>query len=169
MTVPVPLPDLRFETVADTVPGEPHLPDPRARSLWTAAGAAAGLLSGALAAAGLTVLGVWPVGAGLAVAAIAGGVSFARAAWRRRTWLVGSRALELQRGVVIHRATSIPFDRIQQIDVERGPMERVMGLSQLVVRTAAATTDATVVGLSPADADALRQRLLELAGIDDVV
>ena len=42
-------------------------------------------------------------------------------------------------------------------------------LAQLVVRTAAATTDANLYGLSPHDADVLRQRLLDLAGIDDLV
>ncbi len=70
---------------------------------------------------------------------------------------------------MVHRATSIPYERIQQIDVERGPLERMFGLSQLVVRTAAATTDANLYGLSPGDADDLRQQLLDLAGIDDLV
>ena len=96
-------------------------------------------------------------------------MAFGRAAWRRRTWLLGPTALELQRGVVVERATSIPYERIQQIDVERGPIERMFGLSQLVVRTAAATTDANLYGLAPDDAERIRTRLLDLAGIDDVV
>lgn len=145
------------------------MPDPRARTLWTVAGATVGLLVGLLAAAGPTALGLWPLGAALLLVSVTIGVGFARAAWRRRSWLVDERALELKRGVVVHRVTAVPYDRIQQIDLERGPVERLVGLSQLVVRTAAATTDAKVVGLSPADADALRQRLLDLAGIDDVV
>jgi membrane protein YdbS with pleckstrin-like domain len=53
--------------------------------------------------------------------------------------------------------------------VERGPIERVLGLSQLVVRTAAATTDASLYGLAPDVADELRDRLLDLAGVDDLV
>ena len=152
-------------------PGDdvPHLPDRRARTLWAAAGALAGALLAGLLGALAVVGGVWPL-AVVVVAVGAGiGMAFGRAAWGRRSWALAPRALELRRGVVVHRATSIPYDRIQQIDVERGPVERVVGLSQLVVRTAAASTDANLYGLAPADADRLRHRLLDLAGIDDVV
>ena len=147
----------------------PHLPDPRARTLWTllnaALGAVLGLLVGVLAIAAE----VWPLAIVVVAAGIAAGALFGRAMWRRRSWALAPRALELQHGVVVQRATSIPYERIQQIDVERGPLERMFGISQLVVRTAAATTDANLYGLSPADADRLRQHLLDLAGIDDLV
>ena len=148
----------------------PHLPDPRARTLWSLVNGAVGAVLGALVERGRRRR-----------RRVAGraradprrhrspGSCFGRAAWRRRTWALAPRALELQRGVVVHRATSIPYERIQQIDVERGPLERMFGLSQLVVRTAAATTDANLYGLSPGDADRLRQQLLDLAGIDDLV
>ena len=147
----------------------PHLPDPRARSLWAALGAVAGAVIAALFSALAVVGGVWPAALVLLAAGIAAGSLFGRAAWRRRTWALAPKALELRHGVVVNRATTIPFERIQQIDLERGPLERMFGLSQLVVRTAAATTDATLYGLSPEDADGLRQRLLDLAGIDDLV
>jgi membrane protein YdbS with pleckstrin-like domain len=147
----------------------PHLPDPRARTLWTIFGAVGGGLLAALVGV-LAIIGeVWPLAAALIVIGIAVGSVFGRAAWRRRTWVLAPRALELQRGVIVQRATTIPYERIQQIDVERGPIERLFGLAQLVVRTAAATTDANLYGLSPADADSLRERLLDLAGIDDLV
>src|SRR5688572_945801 len=132
------------------------------------AGAAGGLLAALLGVAAIAG-DVWPAALIILPAGIVAGVLFGRSAWRRRTWALAPRALELRRGVVVHRATSIPYERIQQIDVERGPIERLVGLSQLVVRTAAATTDANLYGLAPEDADALRQRLLDLAGIDDVV
>ena len=156
----------------DLVPASddaPNLPDPRARTLWSLAG---GLAAGAFGGAGGAVAvagGAWPVAIVVVPASIAAGLLFGRAAWRRRTWALRPLALELHRGVVIQRATSIPYERIQQIDVERGPLERLMGLSQLVVRTASATTDANLYGLSPDVADRLRDRLLDLAGVDDVV
>jgi uncharacterized protein len=146
-----------------------HPPDPRARTLWAAMGAVVGALLAGLLSAVAVVGDVWPVAVVLLPIAIAAGVLFGRAAWRRRTWALTPRALELRRGVVVHRATTIPYERIQQIDLERGPIERMFGLSQLVVRTAAATTDANLYGMSPEDADDLRQRLLDLAGIDDLV
>ena len=149
--------------------GALHHPDPRARTLWSLVNGAVGAVLGALISAVAVVGGVWPVALLVIPGGIVAGVLLGRAAWRRRTWALAPRALELRRGVVVHRATSIPYERIQQIDVERGPLERMFTLSQLVVRTAAATTDANLHGLSPGDADDLRQQLLDLAGIDDIV
>jgi membrane protein YdbS with pleckstrin-like domain len=148
---------------------DPHLPDPRARTLWSLADGAAGALVGALVGAAAIALGAWSVTVVVLPLGTLAGALFGRAAWHRRTWALEPRALEVRHGVVVHRATSIPYDRIQQIDVERGPLERMFGISQLVVRTAAATTDASLHGLAPGDADRLRQQLLDLAGIDDVV
>jgi uncharacterized protein len=154
----------------DSVPSDeaPHLPDPRARTLWALIGAVVGGLVGGVVVVLAVAVEAWPLVV-VFLPAVVGGALFGRAAWSRRTWALAPRALELHRGVVVERATSIPYERIQQIDVERGPIERAFGLSQLVVRTAAATTDANLYGLAPADADRLRQQLLDLAGIDDVV
>jgi membrane protein YdbS with pleckstrin-like domain len=151
----------------------PHQPDPSARTLWaTGAGALFALIgtvpglvalagNGGVAAVALLLVGL-AAGAGA-------GVLFGRAAWRRRAWLLGDTALELRRGVLVSRVAWIPYERIQQIDLERGPIERAVGLSQLVVRTAAATTDGTLHGLAPDEAQRIRTRLLELAGVDDAV
>lgn len=151
----------------------PHQPDPRARTLWAASSAVffggLGAIPGVIAvAANVGRLGFATLVGGMLLGAAAG-VAFGRAAWRRRTWLLSSTALELRRGVVVQRAAWIPYHRIQQIDLERGPIERILGLSQLVVRTAAATTDGTLYGLAPDDAQRIRGRLLELAGVDDAV
>jgi membrane protein YdbS with pleckstrin-like domain len=151
----------------------PHQPDPRARTLWAASGGALGALIGSLPGAIAVASGGGSGAVALLVVGTAlgttGGVLFGRAAWRRRAWLLGDTALELRRGVVVARVAWIPYDRIQQIDLERGPIERVAGLSQLVVRTAAATTDGTLHGLAPDEAQRIRSRLLELAGVDDAV
>ena len=147
----------------------PHLPDPRARTLWSVVGGAGGAVAAGLLAAVAAAFGAWPVSVVLVALGAMAGMLFGRTAWSRRTWALRPTSLELHRGVVIQRATSIPYERIQQIDVERGPLERLVGLSQLVVRTAAATTDANLYGLSPSDAEHLRDRLLDLAGVDDVV
>lgn len=155
--------------LAPTADDAPHLPDPRARTLWSVVGGVAGALGAGVVAVTAVAAGAWPLGAIVLPIAVAGGVLFGRAAWSRRTWALRPRSLELHRGVVVQRATSVPYERIQQIDVERGPLERLLGLSQLVVRTAAATTDANLYGLSPAVAAQLRDQLLDLAGVDDVV
>jgi membrane protein YdbS with pleckstrin-like domain len=149
--------------------GLPHLPAPRARTLWSAGAGAVGFLLALVPAAGLVLVDLWPVAVVVVLAGTAIGIAFGRAVWRRRTWQLGATALELRRGVIVQRAASIPYTRIQQIDVERGPLERLAGLSQLVVRTAAATSDGALYGLVPDDASRIRSRLLEVAGVDDAV
>ncbi len=113
--------------------------------------------------------------AAIAAAALAGAGStvvaarWARAAYVRWRWSAGARALELRHGVVIAHHSVIPYHRLQQIDIVRGPLERVLGLATLTLRTAAATTDAQIPGIDAAAADALRRLLLERAGHDDAV
>jgi uncharacterized protein len=152
-----------------TADDPPRNPDPKARALWATAGAVGGATLAAPIGALLVVWGLWPAASAVAAVAALAGWTFGRAAWRRRTWSLGAVSLELRRGVIVRRASSIPYTRIQQIDVERGPVERLIGLSQLIVRTAAATTDGNLYGLTPADAARIRQRLLEVAWVDDAV
>jgi len=89
--------------------------------------------------------------------------------WKRFTWQAQPEALELQRGIIVRRASYVPYHRIQQIDLRQRPVQRMLGLSTLILRTAAATTDAELPGVATSDADALRQELLRRAGLDDAV
>ncbi|MDQ3147611.1 MAG: PH domain-containing protein [Actinomycetota bacterium] len=66
--------------------------------------------------------------------------------------------------MLIHVDTAIPYSRVQHIDITRSPIERALGLSQLVVRTAAATTDATIPGVAVAEAETLRDVILARTG-----
>lgn len=148
-----------------------HQLDPRARSLWAGLDAVAGALVGAVAGGLVTFLdsGAWVALPGLLMVGAAVGFAWGRARWSRWRWSDLPEALELHRGVIVHRASYVPYHRIQQIDVERGPLERSLGLAQLVVRTASATTDAAVPGLAEDEAVRLRTRLLARAGVDDAV
>ncbi len=91
------------------------------------------------------------------------------AAHRRWRFELTEDALELRHGLVVHVHSAIPYHRVQHIDVQRGPVERLLGLSRLVVHTAAATSDAELPGLDAARADALRAALLTRAGVGDAV
>lgn len=113
----------------------------------------------------------WPPGTAaflVAVAAALGVWWWPRAAYQRWRYELAESTLELERGVVVHIRTAIPYFRVQHIDITRSPIERVLGLSQLVVRTAAATTDATIPGIAAEDAEALRDVILARTGRDDV-
>jgi uncharacterized protein len=71
--------------------------------------------------------------------------------------------LVVRRGILFQRFVAVPYGRMQLVDVTRGPVERALGLSQLKLVTAAAASNVTIPGLPAADADELRDRLVDLA------
>ncbi len=71
--------------------------------------------------------------------------------------------LVLRRGLMWQRFTAVPYGRMQLVDVNRGPLDRVLGLSELKFVTAAAATNVRIPGIPATDADELRDRLVELA------
>ena len=69
--------------------------------------------------------------------------------------------LRVRHGVLIHTEKLIPIARMQHVDIDRGPLERLFGLASIAVFTAggrAATF--RVPGLSPERAQGLRALLL---------
>src|SRR5215208_7288057 len=82
--------------------------------------------------------------------------------WLRRTYELESGALRLEEGVLARKLRAVPFDRIQQVDLVRKPLHRLLGVATLRVETAgggsAAEVDLDVVTL--AEARTLRTSLL---------
>jgi len=85
----------------------------------------------------------------------------------RRTRSIGYRLrdddLLFRRGIMYQRFVSVPYGRMQLIDITRGPVGRMLGLADLKFVTAAASTNVVVPGLPEAEAAELRDRLVELA------
>ena len=71
--------------------------------------------------------------------------------------------LLFRRGLMFQRFVSVPYGRMQLVDINRGPLDRAVGLSELKFVTAAAATGVTIPGLPEAEAEELRDRLVELA------
>ena len=71
--------------------------------------------------------------------------------------------LLFRRGILFQRFVAVPYGRMQLVDINRGPLIRALGLSELRFVTAAASTGVTIPGLPEADADALRDQLVALA------
>lgn len=167
-----PVNDADAASAASNDAGEPARQrlDRRARTLWAALGAGGALAVGVAGGVALVVVGgPWPVAVVLTPLLLLGATGAAMLHWGFWWWGTGDEALELGHGVVIRHASYVPFHRIQQIDVERGPLERALGLARLTVHTASATTDASIPGLALEEARALRRHLLERAGRDDGV
>ena len=89
--------------------------------------------------------------------------------WRSWRFAVGDGALELRHGVLTRRESTIPFHRVQHIDTEAGPLERRLGLTTFVLRTASASSDSTVPGIDAGHAEELRVRILALVGTGDAL
>ena len=62
-------------------------------------------------------------------------------------------------GIMFRRLVIVPYGRMQLVDVKAGPIDRWMGITTVQLHTAAATTDASIPGLEPDVAAALRDRL----------
>jgi uncharacterized protein len=82
------------------------------------------------------------------------------ARYRRWRWRLTDLALELRFGVLVHRYEAVPYFRIQQIDIERGPVDRLLGLATLQVTTASASGSGALPGIAEEDAPLVRQELL---------
>jgi putative membrane protein len=82
--------------------------------------------------------------------------------WLRRTYSLDGGALRLEEGVLGRKLRAVPFDRIQQVELVRKPLHRLLGVATLRVETAggsgAAEVDLDVVAL--AEARSLRTTLL---------
>ena len=89
------------------------------------------------------------------------------------TWLIGRQVravgyclrsddLLVVSGIAFRRLVVVPFGRMQLVDVTRGPIDRHFGLASVQLHTAAATSDASIPGLTPGEAAALRDRLASL-------
>jgi uncharacterized protein len=71
--------------------------------------------------------------------------------------------LLFRRGLLFQRFVSVPYGRMQLIDITRGPVSRALGLSDLHFVTAAASSSVSIPGLPLADAEELRDQLVALA------
>ncbi|MBC7442077.1 MAG: PH domain-containing protein [Ramlibacter sp.] len=71
--------------------------------------------------------------------------------------------LLFRRGIMFTRFVSVPYGRMQLVDITRGPIARRLGLADLKFVTAAASSGVLIPGLTETDAESLRDRLVELA------
>lgn len=90
---------------------------------------------------------------------------YPRARYDRWRWQLTPLALELRHGLVVHQHEAVPYFRIQQIDITRDPLDRLLDLASLQVSTASASGSATIPGLAARTAPVVRAELLARARI----
>jgi len=144
---------------------------PAARLRWRAGGVLAGFVVALLAGGALvplslagavpgTVLWVLP-----ALVALVGGLGWwhAGARYRRFGYRLDERVLHVRDGVLTHSDAHVPLFRVQHVDLTRGPLQLLFGLTTLVVHTAAPAADVQLPDVLVVDAEDLRDRILDAA------
>ena len=78
--------------------------------------------------------------------------------YRSRGYHMADDRLRVVKGVMFHADTVVPFSRVQHLDVEQNPLERMFGIARLTLHTAGThNSSATLPGLAHADAVAMRE------------
>jgi len=117
------------------------------------------------------VLRWWLVAGWAVIAGFCLWYSFWRPSRAYRAWgyRIEDRVLETRNGIFFQRRRLLPLSRLQHVDIERGPLERMYGLASLVLHTAGTHSASILIpGLDAGEAVRLRDRLVE-AGGDDAV
>ena len=119
----------------------------------------------AVGALALETAGLLPTGAVLAPVLLLLAWFVIRMPLRRyhaRGYHMGEDRLRVVRGLLFRSDTTVPFGRVQHIDVAKGPIERYFGLATLVLHTAG-THNASILlpGLGEEDAVAMRETIRE--------
>ncbi len=152
---------------SDVAVGAPE----RLHPLYLVTGLGRGLrqMVGGYAAIGyFAVTGNWSTAllilAGIAAVMIAGVFLH----WRRFEYRVGANEIRIDSGIVNRTHRSIPFDRIQDVDISQGPLARLLGLARVKLETGGSAADdaddgalaAIALGRAEALRDLVRERRL---------
>jgi membrane protein YdbS with pleckstrin-like domain len=90
--------------------------------------------------------GIIPWGAaGLVAAILALSVVITRMSFPTRGYLIRERDIAYQRGLIRYKLTSIPFNRIQHVELIQSAIARRMGLATIKVYTAGSSSDDLVI------------------------
>lgn len=126
------------------------------------------VLSAALLVTSLLVdvVPLWSPAAALVVLGVSA-VAVPHLMYRRWRYVIRQRDLYVSRGAVFFRQVLVPFDRIQYVETNHGPLDRAFKLAQVSVYTAAGKA-VQIPGLKQREAEALREELSRVAGTEVV-
>ncbi|MGH6658656.1 MAG: PH domain-containing protein [Sphingomicrobium sp.] len=82
--------------------------------------------------------------------------------WLRLEYRVGPHEIRIDTGLLNRTSRAIPFDRVQDVDIEQGPVQRLLGLAQVRFETGAAagtSDDGLLHTISLERAEALRRQV----------
>lgn len=83
--------------------------------------------------------------------------------WRRFEYRVGANEIRIDSGILNRTHRSIPFDRIQDVDIRQGPVARLLGLARVEFETGGSaggkSDDGALAAISLDRAEALREQI----------
>ncbi|AOW91964.1 hypothetical protein BFN03_02630 [Rhodococcus sp. WMMA185] len=144
-------------------------PDPRAKQLW-AINAALMWLPVFMVQALALVFHWWAAWIHLTVLAVTLVFAVVHIAvvpfWRYRVhrWEISDTAVYTRTGWFTQERRIAPISRVQTVDTERGPIDRMLGLATVTVTTASSAGAVTISALDQDTADRTVARLTEIAG-----
>lgn len=97
------------------------------------------------------------------------GLRMARIRYEYSSYAVGELQIEVRRGALFRTELTIPYHRVQHVDVSAGPLEQFFDLRSLTLVTAASTISGAIAGIEPDDADWVRAVVLSRIGRGDAV
>lgn len=126
-------------------------------------GWAVGVVPPLIGAGMLESVGLLPRGSFLIPGLLAAAYALIRVPLRRyhaRGYRLEADRLRVVRGLLFRHDTVVPFGRVQHIDVEQGPLDRLYGLGRLVLHTAGNhNSSVSLPGLAHGDALAMRDAI----------
>jgi uncharacterized protein len=86
--------------------------------------------------------------------------------WRYRVhrWDIDANAVYTRTGWLVQERRIAPISRVQTVDTERGPIDRMLGLATVTVTTASSAGAVTITALDREVADRTVTQLTEIAG-----
>jgi len=86
--------------------------------------------------------------------------------WRSKGYQVREHDLHFRRGMIWRHVTSLPFVRVQHVELESGPVERYFKLATLKFYTAGGgSSDMSIPGLPYSAASKIRSYVMARAGV----
>ena len=82
--------------------------------------------------------------------------------WRRFSFRVGSDAIRIDSGILSRNQRTIPFDRVADVSIEQGPLQRLFGIARVTLETGgsgAGKDEGVLDGIALQRAEALREHV----------
>lgn len=103
------------------------------------------------------------------VAVIIIGEIYSRMSYNRWFYEFTENNLKVEQGIIWKRYSNIPYDRVQNVDIQRGIIARILGFSSVMVQTAGYSgqrgmSEGYIPAVSTEEAEKIREFLMKKIG-----